>query len=259
MKAAIKRFVSFCDQQGLALHDRCFSVRYETNIPRQVGLAGSSAIIVATLRALMEYYDVEIPLDVQPSLVLSIEQNELGITAGLQDRVIQVYEGMVSMDFSAESMRKKCGLMCGRYERLDYGLLPKLYLAWSASVSEPIEVFHNNLRYRYDTGEPAVVDALSEFAQLALNARQALLEGAADQLARCIDRNFDLRRNICRLPQNQERIVDCARSTGATAKFAGSGGAIVGTFSDELMFDRLGAALASLGCRTVRIDRNAEP
>ena len=87
----------------MPLHDRNFSIRYESNIPRQVGLAGSSAIIVATLRCLMEFYGVDIPQRVQPSLVLSVETEELGIAAGLQDRVIQVYEGVVFMDFAQGS------------------------------------------------------------------------------------------------------------------------------------------------------------
>jgi glucuronokinase len=95
IKATIKRFVEYCQAQGLRLHDRNFSIRYETNIPRQVGMAGSSAIIAATLRCLMEYYQIPIPLEAQPSFVLSIEREKLGIMAGLQDRVIQAYEGVV--------------------------------------------------------------------------------------------------------------------------------------------------------------------
>src|SRR5437762_9942825 len=102
IKATIKRFVEHCQARRLALHDRKFSVRYETTIPRQVGLAGSSAIIVATLRCLLEFYEIEMPLEVQPSFVLSVEREELGIAAGLQDRVIQVYEGLVSMDCGRE-------------------------------------------------------------------------------------------------------------------------------------------------------------
>jgi glucuronokinase len=47
----------------------------------------------------MEFYGVDIPLEAQPMLVLSVEKEELGIGAGLQDRVIQVYEGLVYMDF----------------------------------------------------------------------------------------------------------------------------------------------------------------
>src|SRR6516162_8433172 len=60
IKATIKKFVDLCQANGYALHDRKFSVRYQTTIPRQVGFAGSSAIIVATLRCLMEFYDVHL-------------------------------------------------------------------------------------------------------------------------------------------------------------------------------------------------------
>jgi glucuronokinase len=91
IKATIKRFVEYCEARNITLHERKFSVRYQTTIPRQVGLAGSSAIIVATLRCLMEYYEVTIPREIQPTFVLLVEQEELGITVGLQDRVIQVY------------------------------------------------------------------------------------------------------------------------------------------------------------------------
>ena len=77
IKATIKRFVDYCQSHSLTLHDRNFSVRYETNIPRQVGLAGSSSIIVATLRCLMEFYDIEMPLEAQPSFVLAVETEEL--------------------------------------------------------------------------------------------------------------------------------------------------------------------------------------
>jgi glucuronokinase len=45
VKATIKCFAEYCQARGLRLHERNFSVRYETNVPRQVGLAGSSAII----------------------------------------------------------------------------------------------------------------------------------------------------------------------------------------------------------------------
>ena len=77
-------------------------------------------------------------------------------------------------------------------------------------------------------GEPAVVKAMKRFAALAFEARQAILDGDQATLARLINENFDLRRSICRLPKNQIRIVERARSAGASAKFAGSGGAIIG-------------------------------
>ncbi len=175
IKATIKSFVDYCDAQGIALHDQNFSVRYAANVPRQVGLAGSSSIIVATLRCLMEFYDVEIPLRVQPSLVLSVETDELGIAAGLQDRVIQCYEGAVYMDFDREQEEIVNGLRCYAYEALPVEELPPLYVAYHTALGEPTEVFHNDIRGRYKRGEPAVIEAMAHFAGLAAAGRDALL------------------------------------------------------------------------------------
>ena len=252
VKATIKKFVEFCRHNALALHDRTFSVRYESTIPRQVGMAGSSAIIVATLRCLMAFYGVEIPLRVQPSLVLSVEKDELGIAAGLQDRVIQCYEGLVSMDFAREHMETVAGLRCGVYEPLDPGLLPPLYLAYSTDASEPTEVIHNHLRARYQAGETAVVDAMQRLGQLAAQGRQALLAGDARRLSALIDENFDIRRSICKLPPEHIAMVECARRVGASAHFTGSGGAILGVYTDEAMFVTLQQELGAIGCSVVK-------
>lgn len=252
VKATIKKFVEYCDRLGHALPERNFTARYESNIPRQVGLAGSSAIIVATLRCLMAFYGIEIPLEAQPSLAKSVETEELGIAAGLQDRVIQVYEGLVWMDFGPDAMHPVSGLSCGRYERLDPALLPSIYVAYSADTSEPTELFHNDLRARYDRAEPEVLAAMKKFAALAAAAKDAIARRDAAALGALMNENFDTRRSICRLPPGQVAMVDVARSVGASAKFAGSGGAIVGTYSSESMYRDLVTALGQLGCRVIK-------
>ncbi len=251
IKATIKRFVEYCERKEIKLHERNFSVRYETNIPRQVGLAGSSGLIVATLRCLMEYYGVEIPREVQPSLVLSIETEELGITAGLQDRVIQVYEGVVFMDFDEARESIIDGFKCYAYEPLDPGLLPALYLAYNNSLAEPTEVFHNDIRGRYNRGEEKVVDAMKHCAQLAKQGREALLHQDIKQLSKLMDENFDTRRSIYSLPPWQVQMVEVARGCGASAQFAGSGGAIIGTYRDQAMLDDLTAKLGAIGSRVI--------
>ncbi len=252
VKATIKRFVEYCERRGLSLHNRNFSIRYQTNIPRQVGLAGSSAIIVATLRALLEFYGIEMPLQVQPSFVLSVENEELGITAGLQDRVIQVYEGVVYMDFDRRAEQIIEGFRCYAYEPLQPPRLPPLYVAFDNAQSEPTEVFHNDIRGRYDRGDQPVIEAMRHFAALAAAGREALLTGDFERLGKLIDENFDTRRGIYRLPAWQVEMVERARACGASAKFAGSGGAIIGTYRDEAMFETLRVSLAAIGSRTIK-------
>lgn len=252
IKATVHGFAEYCSKRGIPLHDRNFSIRYETTIPRQVGMAGSSAIVVATLRALMDFYGVVIPKAILPSFVLSIEKDQLGIMAGLQDRVAQIYEGCVYMDFSHEAMETEDGYVHGRYEPIPTSLLPRLYLSYSTDFGEPTEVFHNNLRFRYDQGETAVVQAMEQFADLTRQARETLLAGEPEKLAELLDRNFDLRHSICRLPEEHILMVRTARNCGASAKFAGSGGAIVGTCPDEETFRKLRIEMEKIGCDTIK-------
>ena len=44
-----------------------------------------------------------------------------------------------------------------------------------------------------------------------------------------MDENFEIRRGLCQLNPRHVEMVELARLAGAHAKFAGSGGAIVGT------------------------------
>ncbi len=252
VKATIKKFVEYCERNGHTLHDQNFSIRYSSNIPRQVGLAGSSAIIVATLRCLMDFYQVGIDLRVQPSLALSVEAEELGIGAGLQDRVMQVYEGLVAMDFSRQSMHAIEGFQCGIYQSLDPTLLPPIYLAFRTDLSEPTEEFHNNLRERYSRGESEVVEAMTQFARLTDDARNAIENSDPQKLSVAIDANFDLRNQICDLHPGHVEMIQRARKAGASAKFAGSGGAIVGVAPTQQIFQRLTTELATIGCRVIQ-------
>lgn len=86
-------FFDHCRQRGISIppNTPSFSLSYKTTIPRQRGLSGSSAIATAALNCLLRHYGLEgaiLPAD-RPQLVLAAEA-ELGIAAGLQDRVIQV-------------------------------------------------------------------------------------------------------------------------------------------------------------------------
>ena len=250
LKAAIKRFFEFTSQSH-PLHERNFTISFCSDIPRQVGLAGSSAIVTAALRALMKWYDVEIPNHLLASLTLSAE-NELGIPAGLQDRVIQAFEGVVFMDFGSSKMRSDHGLSYGSYEVLSPKLLPQLYVAFNQDSSEPTEVVHNDLRQRFETGDVTVVTAMHRFAEIAELGKQALEQGDAKSLHDLVDQNFDLRCSICQVQNSHRRMVEAARSVGASGKNCGSGGAIIGTYDGDEMFDKLTAAMSKIGCEVIR-------
>ena len=242
LKSAIKCFYGYCLEHEIELHRRNFTIRYDTDIPNLVGLAGSSAIITATMRALLAFYGVTIPKPQLANLIRAVENRELGISAGLQDRVAQVYQGLVYMDFD-KALLDKQGF--GRYEPLKPHRLPNFYIAYRTDLSEGSEVFHNNIRERFERGDKEVIDAMVFWADLTTQARKALDAGDWPMLAKLMDANFDKRREIFTLSEGNLRMVETARSVGASAKFTGSGGAIIGTYTDETMFEKLTAAFAT--------------
>ena len=249
IKAAIKVFYQYCTNNDIKLDSRNFTIRYCSDIPLRLGLAGSSAIITACMKAMMSFYEVSIEKPVLANLILSVENVELGIPAGLQDRVAQVYETPVFMDFSKALMDKQ-GF--GTYIPLSREALPNMYIAFRRQLSEGTEVLHNNLRARYNIGEPAVLAAMEEWAELTERFRLALASNNETEMAALINRNFDLRRSLVSIEPGNIHMVELARSTGASAKFTGSGGAIIGTYTDQTMFDRLKQTLATNNIEVIK-------
>ena len=249
VKAVIKRFCEYCDLNQIRLANKNFTIRYESSIPRQVGMAGSSAIATATMRALMQFYDVQIPVEIVPSLVLAAETEELAINAGLQDRVIQTYEGCVFMDFDKKYMEKHNH---GKYQRLDPALLPKLYMAYKTDLSKVSGAVFNNLKERFNNGDEFVHQTLRELADVAVEGRQAILNGDHKTLNQLIDHNFDLRCKIMNISESNMEFVRVARSSGVSAKFSGSGGAIIGMYPNDETLSKLMVNLKKINARVIK-------
>ncbi len=249
IQALIVRFMDYCRDHGIELENRNFTIEYESTIPLRLGMGGSSSIITAALRAITQYYGVEIPLPIQAKLVLETETRELGVPAGPQDRVIQVYEGVVFMDFARKYMESRG---YGEYESLDPALLPNVYLAFRTSLSEGTEVFHNNVRERWNRGDPLVVSAMLRWGQIAAEGREAILQRDRRRLNDLINENFDLRASIYDIDEGNMEMIQAARRAGASSNFAGSGGAIVGLFEDEAMFERLQQEMKALEVAVVK-------
>ncbi|WKN33188.1 GHMP kinase [Porifericola rhodea] len=249
IKAAIKKFGEYCEQNSIKIVNKNFTVRYHSSIPRQVGLAGSSAIVTATMRALMKYYEVVIPKEILPSIVLSAEVDELGINAGLQDRVAQTYEGCVYMDFDKKHLQEKGH---GIYEELEPSLLPNLYLAYKTDLSKVSGAVFNNVKARFEKGDAEVIQTISEIADLAEKGKSAIKNKDYDTLNTLINTNFDKRCKIMNISDSNMQLVETARKCGASAKFTGSGGSIIGIYKNDEVLNKLVIELKKINARVIK-------
>jgi glucuronokinase len=155
------------------------------------------------------------------------------------------------MDFDRAHME---AFKHGRYEPLDVSKLPPLYIAYRTDLAEVSDVAHKSLRQRYEQGDPVLLDAIRFWAQLTVEFRAAMQTGDRRRMAELMDANFDRRAKTYRISEGNMRMIQAARSVGASAKFTGSGGAIIGTYEGEEMYERLERVLGGAGIRVLRPD-----
>jgi glucuronokinase len=224
VEAAVRRF------------GRGGAVRWTTTIPIEVGLGGSSALVIATLRALCELHEVALAPDRLAALALAIEVDDLGIAAGPQDRLAQAFGGVTFMDFAGN-----------RTERLDVRLLPPLAIAYREDAGAASGGVHAGLRERFDRGEAGLAAAMRELARLARSARDALVGGDQETFGACVAASYDARARLVELDPRCAAMIATAREAGACANYAGSGGAIVAACRDLAHREAVIAALRATG------------
>ena len=248
LRAALLRFgARFPQLRQLPVGDPRlqFSLQFESTIPLQVGLAGSSAIIVAALRALCHWFSVELPPHAIAETALAAETEELHITAGPMDRVIQAFGGVLLMDFARPHGPHS-------YQRIETQSLPPLVIAWDPNGSEPSGAVHQEVRKRWLAKDPAVRTAIARFPALVDAGMKALSQGDRQAFRDAVNENFDTRAAIWKVRARDYEMISIARQRGAAAKFAGSGGAIVAVLQAEDDASSLESAYQVAGYRTLR-------
>lgn len=243
VRAAVARFRShFAGFDEIAQDDPRLhmTISYDTTIPRQVGLAGSSAIIIAVLRALATWFGITIQNFALAELALAAELEDLGHPAGAMDRVIQSYEGFMAMDLREPRIES-------HYTRLDAAWLPSLVIAWDPRGAEDSGRAHGGLRHRWLAGDPAVLGTIEELRALVDRGVACLAQGDIDQFRTLVDRNFELRTRIFPVGQRDHEMIAVARESGAAAKLCGSGGAILAVPASAADVGEVAAALQARG------------
>jgi glucuronokinase len=211
-----------------------------TTIPRSVGLAGSSALIICALRVLAATIEHRFEPIELAQLALSVERDRLGIAAGLQDRLVQSVGQLVAMRFDPVA-----------YERLEPPTDLPLFVAWSEAGAQTSDTVHRSLRRRYDVGDPHVVTSMRGLAEQAEVAATAIASGDLERLGRAMSRTFEIRSMLIDVDITTRAMVRIAVRNGAAANSAGSGGSIVGLARDRDHLEELESAFAGHGFQVI--------
>ena len=93
---------------------------------------------------------------------------------------------------------------------------------------------------------------MQQFGEITTHFKEALMTGDLPAMNALINQNFNLRASIYNISKRNWDLINCARNVGASSKFCGSGGAIVGIYLDDKMYDMLVHEMAKLHARVIK-------
>jgi glucuronokinase len=176
---------------------------WQTDIPRGVGLAGSSALVIAALRASGNAPDDPLEL---AHLALAIERDDLGIPSGLQDRAVQAFDEPVLVDGGAVRVLAPAKTL-------------EFVVAWSDDAAGDSGDYHR--------GRELAASAVAELARIARTAADAFAAGDATALANLMDESARLRDEVAPLSSEHNALAERLRARGLKPNSTGSGGAVI--------------------------------
>ena len=129
---------------------------------------------------------------------------------------------------------------------------PNIWAKLPAQSCKVSGAIFNDVKARFEEGDPLVVDTLAEIAQVAADGKKAIVDGDRELLTQLINKNFDLRAKIFNISDSNIELVQTARACGASAKFTGSGGSIIGTFENDETLRCLVINMKKIGARVIK-------
>ncbi|HUU43601.1 MAG TPA: hypothetical protein VMX57_07470 [Planctomycetota bacterium] len=226
--------------------DLKFHMDVTTAIPVNAGLAGSTAVLVSVLAALLKLLGREHHKHYLAEMLRVIELHYLKIQCGYQDQYMTVFGGLNYLDFRGKEHYRTI-------EEEVYATVEPL----TDMVSEiPFVVVHTGkkrvsgailrpIRERWEDGDREVVEGYERIARLCQRGKRALIDRDWRTLARLMNENHRIQQKLGASGEENDRLIHVALRNGAVAaKLAGAGGGgtiIALSFEPDRMLDALRA------------------
>ncbi|MBT5876791.1 MAG: hypothetical protein HOH43_25420 [Candidatus Latescibacteria bacterium] len=214
---------------GTNSQDLSVRISWQTSIPFQAGLSGSTSLLVATLAAVEYYRGISDSRYHLAERARMIEYQHLGVFCGYQDAYMCTFGGMNYMDFRGKEFHQDFGSdPLATVEPLsDYSIAPSLLLVNTAARKVSGKV-HRPIRDRWVDGDREVVDAYRNIEEIARAGKRALLNADWEWLGTLMNENHSISSDLGGSNQEDDAIIETARRNGALgAKLAGSGGTVI--------------------------------
>jgi galactokinase/mevalonate kinase-like predicted kinase len=200
-------------------------IRYESEIPMRSGLAGSTALVVALVRAMFACRGEQPTAYQVAERARYIELNYLKVVCGYQDAYMCTFGGLNYIDFrSKQFYRQAEAELFATVEPLATYIPHLPFVLGFTGVQHVSGAVHRPLRERWLDGEAAVVEGYKRITEIAQLGKKALVLADWPALGRLMNENHAIQRDLGGSGESNERLIAAALQAGAPgAKLAGAG------------------------------------
>jgi galactokinase/mevalonate kinase-like predicted kinase len=195
-------------------------VEWSSDVPRSSGLAGSTALLAATLACVLIARGETLGGQSEfAELVRDVEKNEAGVQCGFQDAYMSVYGGLHHMDFAGKSPSE-----VGPFASMTALDVELPFLLVTTGVQRLSGSVHGPVIDRWMSGDEEIRKAVDEVIGIGAQGASFLIEGNLEGLAACMNRNQELIAGWGGSGEAIDRLVlDCLDCGAMAAKLAGAG------------------------------------
>lgn len=230
-----------------------------SDVPQCAGLAGSTAVVVAVLGAILIQLGIEMDPYQIAETARKVEYRNMGIMCGFQDQHMASFGGVNFMDFAGkESLLQSDDEPLATVEPLQEKIADIPIVIAHTGIKRNSGRVHRSIRERWLDGEPAVVEGYKRIASLARLGKKALLQGNWERLGELMNENHEIQRGLGGSGPQNDWLIDVSLRNGAFgAKLAGAGngGTIIALTLEP---DRTVRALRDAGAERILWPRPCE-
>jgi galactokinase/mevalonate kinase-like predicted kinase len=200
-------------------------VQYESEIPLRSGMAGSTALVVALLQALLVWQGEGADLYRLAERARYVELHYLKVVCGYQDAYMCTFGGLTYMDFRGKQFYRQAEAeLFATIEPLGLYVSELPFVLGFTGVRHASSAVHKPLRERWVDGEAIVVDGYRRITEIARMGKKAVILGDWPLMGRLMNENHAIQRDLGGSGESNERLIRAALEAGALgAKLAGAG------------------------------------